>query len=93
MTPPAPPHVRTEPSGPGRAKPTLFFSVVANVGEWGAAKLVNVPDLPWPARDNQIKWLTKSGDVIVVFGFGSVLPRIHPDTKNTCPYWLGSQAR
>ena len=61
--------------------------------EWGAGKLVKVTDLPWPARDNQIKWLTKSGDVVVVFGFGSVLPRIHPDTKNTCPYWLGSQAR
>ena len=45
---------------------------------------MNVADLPWPARDNQIKWLTKSGDVVVVFGFGSVLPRIHPDTKNTC---------
>ena len=44
--------------------------------------------LPWPARDNQIKWLTKSGDVVVVFGFGSVLPRIHPDTKNTA-LWAG----
>ena len=71
----------------------FLFLVPAFPLEWGAAKLVYVADLPWPARDNQIKWLTKSGDVVVVFGFGSVLPRIHPDTKNTCPYWLGSQAR
>ena len=48
---------------------------------------MNVADLPWPARDNQIKWLTKSGDVVVVFGFGSVLPRIHTDTKNTYPFF------